>query len=117
MSDAPDARPDPATPADPDARPRPATPADPDGAVSAAPPVLARVAAFASIVIAGACGGLIGYSVMDLNCGVDGCTGLASLVGALSALGAAVGVAVVAVLTLRAMGEWRATPERDRRTR
>ncbi len=36
-------------------------------------------------------------------------------VGLLAAVGAAVGVAVVAVLVLRAMGEWRATPEEVRR--
>ena len=65
-------------------------------------------------MIAGLCGGLIGYAVMDLQCD-DGCTVVAGLVGVASAIGAAAGVAIVAVLTLRAMSEWEAT-EAARRT-
>ncbi len=84
---------------------------------SAAPSPLARLAAFLAIVVAGACGGLIGYGVTDLGCGVGGCPGSAALVGVASAVVAALGVAVIAVLTLRAMGEWRATPDHLRRTR
>lgn len=66
--------------------------------------------AFASIVLAGLCGALIGWSFVDLQCEGD-CTtagGIGALVGG---AGAAVGVAVVAVLTLRAMGEWRRLKE------
>jgi hypothetical protein len=69
----------------------------------------------AAILVAGACGGLIGYAVTDLQCDGD-CgllIGLGTLVGA---IGAAAGVAVVVVLTLRAMGEWKAT-EAVRRAR
>lgn len=73
---------------------------------SALPSSAARVLAFAAIVLAGACGGLIGYGVADLqctgNCGTA--VGLGALAGAVVAAG---GVAVVAVLVLRAMGEWR----------
>lgn len=94
--------------AEPSATPSPRT---------AAPPPLARVAAFVAIVVAGACGGLIGYGVTDVGCGVGGCSGPAALVGLASAVVAALGVAVVAVLTLRAMGEWRATPDSVRRSR
>jgi hypothetical protein len=83
---------------------------------SAAPPLGARVAAFAAIVVAGVCGGLIGYAVTDLGCGGD-CKVTAGGIGLGSALLAAVGVAVVSVLVLRAMGEWSATPEHLRRTR
>jgi hypothetical protein len=86
---------------------------DDAGATSAEPPAIARVLAVAAIVVAGVCGGLIGYAITDLSCD-DGCTAAASGVGLLSAVGAAVGVAVVSVLTLRAMGEWNATPPERR---
>lgn len=75
---------------------------------TAAPPPLARVLAVVAIVIAGLCGGLIGYAVMDLQC-TDGCGTLAGFVGIGGAVIAAGGVAIVAVLTLRAMSEWEAT--------
>ena len=84
----------------------PATP--PPSATTAAPPLFARVFAVVAIVIAGLCGGLIGYAVMDLQCD-DGCTTWAGLVGVGGAALAAGGVAIVAVLTLRAMSEWEAT--------
>lgn len=78
----------------------------PDTLTSALPSATARVLAFAAIVVAGACGGLIGYGVADLQCTGDCGTalGLGALAGAVVAAG---GVAVVAVLVLRAMGEWR----------
>jgi len=73
---------------------------------SALPPAGARILAFGAIVVAGACGGFIGWAVTDLqchgNCGAAG--GVGALVGAVMAAG---GVAVVAILVLRAMGEWR----------
>ena len=71
------------------------------------PSLLARVLAFSAIVVAGVCGGLIGFAVMDLTCD-DGCTTTAGLVGLGTAVGAAVGTGVVTVLTLRASAEWRA---------
>lgn len=73
---------------------------------SALPSVGARVLAFLAILVGGACGGLIGFAVTDLQCTGDCATsnGIGGLVGAV--LGAA-GVAVVAVLALRAMGEWK----------
>ena len=71
------------------------------------PSPLARATAFSAIIVAGACGGLIGYAVTDLGCR-DGCTGSAGLVGLAAAVVAASGVAVVAVLVLRASAEWRA---------
>lgn len=79
-----------------------------DPPASAAPPLFARVLAVVAIVVAGLCGGLIGYAVMDLQCD-DGCTTTAGFVGVGSAVVAAGGVAIVAVLTLRAMSEWQAT--------
>ena len=60
----------------------------------------------------GLTGGLIGYAFADVSCHGD-CTtpgGIGALVGA--TLGA-VGVAVVAVLALRAMGEWRSIKEAE----
>lgn len=71
-----------------------------------APPLGARIGAFAAILAAGLAGGFIGYGITDLQCTGD-CTvnnAIGALVGAL--LGA-VGVAIVAVLALRAMHEWR----------
>jgi hypothetical protein len=80
---------------------------DAGAASTAAPPLFARIIAVVAIVLAGLCGGLIGYAVMDLQC-TDGCTTYAGLVGIGAAILAAGGVAIVAVLTLRAMSEWEA---------
>jgi hypothetical protein len=89
-------------------------------APSALPSTTARLLAFLAIVVGGVCGGLIGWSVTDLQCGPerkagaeapaeddDGCdtvNGLGAVAGAVIGAG---GVAVVAVLVLRAMAEWR----------
>ena len=70
------------------------------------PSLLARVLAFSAIIVAGVCGGLIGFAVMDLGCD-GGCTTTAGLVGLGAAVGAAAGTGIVAVLTLRAAAEWR----------
>ncbi len=67
---------------------------------------MARVIAFAAICLAGVAGGLIGYSLVRLQCsgqcGVQ--RGIGTLIGSVAAAG---GMAVVAVLVLRAIGEWR----------
>jgi len=74
--------------------------------LSALPSRLARAVAFASIVAAGLAGGTIGYALVDVqctdNCGVE--SGVGMLIGSVSF---AAGMSVVAVLGLRAMGEWR----------
>ena len=77
---------------------------------SALPSVPARAIAFAVILVAGVCGGLIGFSFVRLQCTGDCATptGIGAVVGAAIAAG---GVAVVAVLTLRAMGEWKTIKE------
>ncbi len=67
----------------------------------------ARVLALAAVLVAGLCGGLIGYAVTDLQCD-DGCTVAAGMIGVVAATAAAVGVAIIVVLTLRAMAEWNA---------
>jgi len=76
------------------------------------PSVGARVLAVAAIVLAGAAGAFIGYAFIDLQTSGDNtvATGLGALVGALLAAG---GTAVVVVLTLRAMGEWRTIQARE----
>jgi hypothetical protein len=83
-----------------------------DSPGSALPSVGARVVAFSAILVAGLCGGLIGYAFTDLQC-EGNCTvpsGLSAIAGAAMAAG---GVAVVVVLALRAMGEWRTIQARD----
>lgn len=100
---------------------------------TALPPVTARVLAFLAIVVGGICSGLIVYSVASLQCGPDdrgaatvlpgpspaadpaeadggdedGCSVVAALGGLVGAVAGALGVAVMAVLALRAMAEWR----------
>jgi hypothetical protein len=79
---------------------------DPEPLKSALPSVTARVIAFVTILVGGACGGLIGFALVDLQCqgSCSNSRGIGAFVGA--ACGA-LGVAVVAVLALRAMGEWK----------
>ena len=74
--------------------------------LSALPSRRARALAFAAILVAGVSGALIGSSFVNLQCQGDCSTpsGIGGVVGALAGAG---GVAVVAVLVLRAMGEWR----------
>jgi hypothetical protein len=91
-----------------------AAPGTPELPESAEPPVLARLLAFGSILLAGAAGGFIGWAFVDLQCDGD-CTLQAGLVGLLSALGAAIGVGIVAVLALRALGEWQVQQRRGAR--
>jgi hypothetical protein len=81
--------------------------------LSAIPPVAARAVAFVVILLGGLAGGLIGYALVDLQCEGD-CTlasGVGLLVGAVVCAG---GLAIVAVLALRAMGEWREINDRER---
>lgn len=99
----------------PDPTPSPTSdpqPSAPDAVRTAVPSVGARALAFAAIVLAGAAGGFIGYAFVDLQTTGDNtlATGLGALVGALLAAG---GTAVVVVLTLRAMGEWRTIQARE----
>lgn len=83
----------------------------PDKALSALPSVGVRIAAFAAICLSGLAGALIGYSLVALQC--DGDCGIAKGLGLLiGALGAAAGMAVVAVLVMRAIGEWREIEDR-----
>lgn len=80
--------------------------------VSALPSAKARALAFAAVLVAGVCGGLIGAAFVNLQCRGD-CTGPAGLGGLVGAVVGAGGVAVVAVLVLRAMGEWQRVVDAD----
>ncbi len=69
------------------------------------PSVLARSVAFTCVLVASVCGGLIGSSVVDLQC-TQQCT-LGQLSGAVvGSAFCAIGVALIAVLVLRSKGEW-----------
>jgi hypothetical protein len=76
-----------------------------DRPLSALPSPLARAVAFVGILLGGLAGGLIGFALVDLQCSGDcgTATGFGILVGSIVA---AAGTAVVAVLVLRAQGEW-----------
>ena len=79
----------------------------PTNGPTALPGVGARIVAFAAICVAGLCGLLIGMALVRLGCKGD--CGVAEGIGAIvGGVGAAGGVSVVAVLVLRAMGEWQA---------
>ncbi len=81
--------------------------------LSALPSVGVRVAAFAAICLAGLAGALIGASLVSLQCEGD-CgvpVGVGLLIGALTT---SIGMAVVAVLVMRALGEWREVEDRAR---
>ncbi|HET9442785.1 MAG TPA: hypothetical protein VFO65_05640 [Acidimicrobiales bacterium] len=90
--------------------PAPSGDGAPERPLSALPSPRARALAFAAIMVAGLCGTLIGWGFVDLQC--TGRCATAEGVGAVvGGLGAAAGVAVVAVLTLRAMAEWKRVNE------
>jgi hypothetical protein len=92
-------------PADPD-RARRVAAEDPGAVAPTLPSTGARVLGFLAILAAGAAGGFIGYAVADLQCTGD-CTVSRGLGGLVGAVIAAVGVAIVVQLALRAMHEWR----------
>ena len=80
--------------------------ADHEVPLSALPAPTARLAAFVAILLGGLAGGLIGYTLVKLQChGTCAAQrGIGALVGAVVA---ALGMSVVAVLVLRALGEWK----------
>jgi hypothetical protein len=87
--------------------------ADIEVPLSALPPPKARFAAFVAILLGGFAGGLIGYTLVKLQCHGTCATqrGLGALFGAIIA---AVGMSVVAVLALRALGEWKEVERRQK---
>lgn len=84
----------------------------PDRSLSALPPIGARVIAFVVILLGGLAGGLIGFALVDVQCEGDCAVprGLGILIGAVVC---AAGMAIVSVLALRAMGEWREIADRE----
>jgi hypothetical protein len=64
---------------------------------------------FASVVVAGVFGAVIGYGLVDIGCERD-CGGEALLGAVIGGVVGAIGVGIVAVLVLRAMAEWRRVP-------
>ena len=82
-----------------------------DAPLSAIPTPLARALAFGAVLVGGLCGGLIGYGLVSVqcsrNCGLP--LGLGILAGAVVC---AIGMSIVAVLVLRAVGEWREIDDR-----
>jgi len=79
---------------------------DSASSLSALPSVTARVIAFCSILLGGIAGGLLGYGLVDTQC--DGACSVQTGSGMFicSLIGAG-GTAIIAVLVLRAHGEWR----------
>jgi hypothetical protein len=82
------------------------------GVDSSLPSIGARVLAFAAILVGGLCGGMIGYSVTDLQC-TGSCSTNTAVGAVVGAVLGALGVAVIAVLALRAMGEWKTIQARE----
>jgi hypothetical protein len=72
--------------------------------VAPAPPVSARIVAVVAVVVGGLLGGLIGWGTTDLLTEGSVWPAVGGLAG--SVMGA-VGVGVIAGLTLQAMSEWR----------
>lgn len=92
-----------------------AQPSQPRGdGPTALPTQGARVIAFVAILVGGGCGLLIGQALVRLQCN-GSCDLLIGLGGFGGAVLGAVGVAVVAVLVLRATGEWQSGSSPDRR--
>ena len=80
--------------------------------LSALPSRTARALAFIAILIGGFAGGLIGFALVDVQCTGD-CDTAKALGAGVGAVTAAAGTAVVAVLVLRAMGEWHEIQDRQ----
>lgn len=79
--------------------------------LSALPSPIARIVAFVAILVAGIAGALIGSAMIDLQCSgnCDVAIGIGLLVGALIG---SIGMSIVTVLVLRAVGEWRELADR-----
>lgn len=89
---------------------------DDERPLSALPSPLARAVAFVSILVGGAAGAVIGFALVDIQYSGndDWPLGLGIVIGAIVAAG---GTAIVAVLVLRALGEWKDINDRPRSRR
>lgn len=88
-------------------------PDDSSRPLSALPSPAARAMAFVAILAGGFAGGLIGYTLVRLQCHGE-CPVQRGVGGFVGAVAAAAGMSVVAVLVLRALGEWRQLDDRRR---
>ena len=79
----------------------------------ARPSSSARFLTVVSVLVAGVCGGLIGWAVADLQCSGD-CTVQTAMGGLIGAVLAATGTALICVLAIQAMAEWREQEGRRR---
>lgn len=80
---------------------------------AARPSSSARFLTVAAVLVAGVCGGLIGWAVADLQCSGD-CTVQTGIGGLVGAVLAAMGTALICVLAIQAMAEWREQEGRRR---
>ncbi|MCH2633248.1 MAG: hypothetical protein MKZ71_06505 [Acidimicrobiales bacterium] len=82
---------------------------------SALPSIPARVIAFSAVIVAGLCGGLMGFALARLQW-EENRDALVLAISCSGSLVASFGVAIVCVLALRAMAEWNdVAPLRSRR--
>jgi hypothetical protein len=65
-----------------------------------------------AILVGGAAGGVIGWALVDVSC-TSGCGTSSAIAGIIGAIVGAGGTAIVAVLVLRAMGEWHEINDRS----
>ena len=81
--------------------------------LSAIPPRTARTIAFIAVLAGGLLGAVLGHTVIAVQCTGECAVpnGLGLFTGAVVTAG---GMAVVAVLALRAMGEWHEIRDRER---
>jgi ABC-type Co2+ transport system permease subunit len=80
---------------------------------TAHPSSSARFLTVVSVLVAGVCGGLIGWAVADLQCSGD-CTVQTGIGGLIGAVLAAMGTSLICVLAIQAMAEWREQEGRRR---
>lgn len=65
------------------------------------------------VLVAAVAGGAIGFLVTDASCAPDSCGVAAGIVATLTALGTGVGTAVIAVLAIKSLTEWRDHADRE----
>ncbi|MEI7972721.1 MAG: hypothetical protein WCI10_09350 [Actinomycetota bacterium] len=80
--------------------------------LSALPSTRARAIAFVGILISGIAGAAMGYLLVDLQC--SGSCAVPNGIGMFTgALVGATGMSIIAVLALRAIGEWRELADKE----
>lgn len=83
--------------------------------LSALPSIRARAFAFVGILVSGIAGAAMGYLMVDVQC--SGTCAVPNGIGMFTgAVIGASGMSVVAVLALRAIGEWRELADKETRS-